>query len=168
MSQHSPRYFAFSVSLLILINNIAFSQTDQSNKNYSEIQISKTLKDFYTAYFTLQADPYPMEIQGQKIDSLLKKYCTKEFLKFYYKIEGPEELDWDPFLDAQECDIESLKTISIKKHPQKNDLFYVTYIKLYNKELTTIEVTVIKEKASYKINSLPQLTRHIDFVRSKK
>ena len=170
MFKRSSAYFKTCLILITsLICNNAISQKNcQTNENYSELQISNTLNDFYTAYFNLQSDPYPLKKQIQKVDSLLERYCTKEFLNFYKNIQGPEELDWDPFLDANYIEIEFLKTMKISKDKEKNDLYYVSYIKKYNNEATTIELTIIKEKEVYKINSLPQLTRHIDFVRSHK
>ena len=126
------------------------------------------LKAFYNAYIILQSDIKPPKVQEEKVDSLLKRYCTSVFLNFYGTINGPDELDWDPFLDAQFCSIDWLKSLTIKKDLKRNDLYYVSFIKdSSNNELTTIELSVIKEKDIYKIDSLPQLTRHIKFVRSK-
>jgi len=52
--------------------------------------------------------------------------------------------------------------MKISKDKEKNDLYYVSYIKKIIMKLQH-ELTIIKGEGVYKINSLPQLTRHIDF-----
>jgi hypothetical protein len=170
MFKQSSEYLTICFILItsLICNNAISQKNSQTKQGYSQLQISNTLKEFYTAYFHLQSDPYPLEKQTHIADSLLDRYCTKEFINFYRNIQGPEELDWDPFFDANYIEGDILKTIKISKDKVKNDLYYVSYLKKYSNEVTTIELSIIKEKEVYKINSLPQLTRHIDFVRSHK
>jgi hypothetical protein len=162
-------YFATCLIIIVCLCYNSLAQGNcQTTLNYSEEQIVSTLKDFYTAYFMLQSNLDTEKNPIQKIDSLLDRYCTKEFLNFYKNIESPNELDWNPFFNANYLEPGLLETMKISKDKGNNDLYYVAYLKKYNNEVTTIELTIIKEKKGYKINSLPQLTKHIEFVRSVK
>lgn len=86
----------------------------------------------------------------EKINSIKKKYCTANLLR---KIEK-DELDYDPFLNAQDSNIEWIKTLSVKKDTKENNLYYVSYKDTYNGTQIVIKLIVLKEKESYKIDAI--------------
>lgn len=91
-----------------------------------------------------------MPLNGKKIDSLKSRYCTKRYLD---ELSSDDDLDYDPFLKAQDYDIEWLKTLTVNKTPEKEMLYIVSYYESYKKARTTIRLKIIKEKGSYKIDS---------------
>lgn len=129
-----------------------YSCCNFAQNNLSEDQqIRDMLKEFYKIYIT-QIDKGP--INRKKENSIKKKYCTTRLLE---AIKNDKELDYDPLIDAQDADIESLKTLSIKKNIGIASGYIVTYessSKYDNYEKTSIKLTVVKEKDGYKIDSV--------------
>jgi hypothetical protein len=65
-----------------------------------------------------------------------------------------DELDYDPFLKAQDSNTEWLKTLSIKKDLKESNHYQILYLDTYNNSQIKITVIVVKEKESYKIDSI--------------
>jgi hypothetical protein len=97
------------------------------------------LKQFYTSYITQVASSEGTE---KKLDIIKKRYCTAKLLN---KIDK-EELDSDPFIDAQDVDIDWVKTLFVGKDAQKHDVYIVSYMDNYNKKRTVIKLQVINAK----------------------
>jgi hypothetical protein len=57
-----------------------------------------------------------------------------------------EELDSDPFIDAQDTDIDWVRTFFVDKDAQKHDVYIVSYMDNYNKKRTVIKLQVINTK----------------------
>jgi len=120
----------------------------QSNQPGStDEQIISMLKDFYTAYIIENAK---MPTDYEKINSMKKNYCTANLLN---KIEK-EEFDYDPFLNAQDSNIEWLNTLTVKKDIKNDNLYKVSYKDTFSGTQVLIKLIVIKEKESYKINAI--------------
>lgn len=138
-----------TLAFLFTIGVMLFSTFNcQSNPPSStDEQIISMLKEFYTAYITENAK---MPADFTKINLIKKKYCTANLLS---KIEK-EELDYDPFLNAQDSNTEWLKTLTIKKDTKENNLFQVSYKDTYSGTQVIIKLIVIKEMESYKINAI--------------
>lgn len=106
------------------------------------------LKQFYTEYITeiLKTDP-----SEKKLKSIKKQYCTAGLLS---KIQSVE-LDYDPFLNAQDADEDWLKTLSVRKDPQrKKDGYIISLVDKDTETKTTVKLIVIKEKERYKIDAI--------------
>ncbi|GAA3922825.1 hypothetical protein GCM10022209_15100 [Chitinophaga oryziterrae] len=97
------------------------------------------LKQFYTSYITQVASSEGTE---KKLDIIKKRYCTAKLLN---KIDK-EELDSDPFIDAQDADIDWVRTLFVGKDAQKHDVYIVSYMDNYNKKRTVIKLQVINAK----------------------
>lgn len=110
-------------------------------------QILIFLKEFYT-YYIIENSKMPRN--EKSIDKIKTKYCTTSFLnKISY-----EELDFDPFLNTQDCQTEFLKSLSITKRAGEFNSYMVSYMDEYNKTKITIELTVVIEKGGFKIDSI--------------
>ncbi|HEY1163728.1 MAG TPA: DUF3828 domain-containing protein [Chitinophaga sp.] len=106
------------------------------------------LKQFYTAYIAEFLKDEPSE---KKLHSIRKQYCTAGLLN---KIKGAE-LDYDPFLNAQDADEDWLKTLSVTKDPQrKKDAYIISLVDKDTQTKTTIRLLVVKEKERYKIDAI--------------
>jgi hypothetical protein len=112
------------------------------------------LKEFYTTYISEigKKRGNNERINWEKINAIPKEYCTVRLLK---EIENDKELDYDPFINAQDADLKSLKTLSIKKNIEVPNGYVVTYGDSFGKEeVSIIKVVVVKEKDGYKIDSV--------------
>jgi hypothetical protein len=118
-----------------------------SQQNYPEEQIVRMLEFFYVNYIT-ENTKMPPNIT--KIDSLKERCCTTRLLN---KLKE-DELDYDPFLKAQDSNTEWLKTLSIKKDLKESNHYQILYLDTYNNSQIKITVIVVKEKESYKIDSI--------------
>ncbi|MEI8203558.1 MAG: DUF3828 domain-containing protein [Bacteroidota bacterium] len=143
---------AFFSSMTICLNAQTIKNT-KSNVDYSEQQILNMLKSFYTDYITLNSNSDSPKTEQTKNDSILRKYCTMELLKSIGDL-SIDELDYDPFLNAQYFDAEWLKTIAIKKDSNRNDLYDITIYKSGSKEKVEINLTIVIEKECYKIGCI--------------
>ncbi len=138
----------FFTVILLFINNYSCIQ---AQSNGTDEQILKMLNNFYTDYITQMAKDGSPDMT--KIDSIQRKYCTTSLLNKISKGLSEEELDFDPFLKAQDSNLECLKTLSISKD-SSNNLYKVSYLDSYSKAKITIRLIVIKEKENFKIDSV--------------
>ncbi|MVT39401.1 DUF3828 domain-containing protein [Chitinophaga oryziterrae] len=125
--------------LLISFLVIIFSVTCKAQTKAAPDQNIIMLKQFYTSYITQVASSEGTE---KKLDIIKKRYCTAKLLN---KIDK-EELDSDPFIDAQDADIDWVRTLFVGKDAQKHDVYIVSYMDNYNKKRTVIKLQVINAK----------------------
>lgn len=134
--------------LPLLLYTASCSQSNSSSKNSDDLQIKATLKDFYTRYII---ETEKATEDWSKIEALKKKYCTSSYLK---KLAADEDIDADPFLNAQDVDKNWLNTLTITKDTgNKPNIYKVCFVFEYNQELHCIHVAMVKEGNSWKINS---------------
>jgi len=133
-------FFATSIMLLNTVNC-----NGQPQNKSSDEEIMSMIKSFYTGYIT---ENVKMPPNGSKIFSLKKKYCTTYLIN---KINN-QELDFDPFLKAQDSNIEWLKTLTVKKNVSKKGFYIVSYTD--NNKQIIIKLNVIKQNESFKIDSI--------------
>ncbi len=105
------------------------------------------LYKFYTSYIN-ECSIVPTNFE--KIDSIKNKYCTTNLLNKNKELYETQELDYDLFLNAQDCTNLSLKTLTIQKDSTKNNVYVVSYSYGDN----PIRLFVIKENGIYKIDAI--------------
>ena len=135
----------FTTAILSFNCKLACSQSNSSDE-----QMVTMLKKFYTNYITESAGT----ADEKKLDLIKRQYCTAELLKKIEQQLKTGALDYDPFIMAQDCDKEWLKTLKVKKDAVNNNIFLITYVDNYNKKQITIHLRVIKQKDSYKIDAI--------------
>jgi len=81
----------------------------------------ETIREFYTAYI-LECDQ-PLPLHFQKIDSIKGKYFSP---KLQEKLSSAE-LDYDPILNAQDCDKNWIKTLKIVPDTEQENAYKVSY-----------------------------------------
>lgn len=128
-------------------------QTNVMNEKINFIQ------SFYKEYITETCleDDLP---EWEKIEKIQEKYCSKELRrKIKEIIQEDGLLDADPFLNAQDCDIEWLKSLNVKA--DVNDSWFVvsySYTDYLNtKQNIEIRLKVISANDSYYIDDIEGL-----------
>lgn len=136
-------FFLIMSLIFITGNNCAQAQNTPADK------VITMLKDFYTAYMTQFPDISPS--RKQKLQAILKKYCTVNLIKKIPKLA--DQIDSDPILNAQDSDAAWAKSLVIEKDPKKADVFAVSYRDGGN-TLTTIHLKVVKQNDTYKVDTV--------------
>ena len=126
------------VSILIFFSSFCRAQNKSSNDSAAIM-----LKQFYTSY--ISAD------EESQLTLIKKQYCTKKILN---RIAKDEELDADPFLQAQDTDIDWLRTLVINKDAQKPNVYTVSYMSNYSKKRIINRLLVVKVGQAYKIDDI--------------
>lgn len=139
----------FRIQALIYLILCIICSCVQAQNTYSRQDELAMVKDFYVGYIT-EFSKRPTLENRKNVSEIKVKYCTKKLL---HNIENMK-LDYDPFLKAQDSNVECLKTLTVKKDLNKLNLFTVSYIDDYSKEKITINLSVIKQKDIYKIDSV--------------
>jgi len=134
------KFLIFSLFAICVFSNTASrAQVKDADK-----EIRTMLKEFYTIYIT-------EEYKDGLEDSIKKKYCTKKILN---RIKQDEELENDPFVNAQDYDLAWLKTLTINKDSQKENVYTVSFISSYDQKKTIIRLLVVKDGQRYKIDNI--------------
>jgi len=146
-----PKEFLMNTKLLsfylaLILIQISVYGCNAPQANHADQQIISRLKTFYTEYI-IQMEKLP---DKTKTDSLKLAYCTSDLLQ---TIES-QQLDYDPFLKAQDCDKEWLKTLTISKNHDREGEYRIGFLDSFKGETTEIIVKVVSENGVYKIDSL--------------
>lgn len=144
MIMKTKMLMALLAASVVLVISLSCKGNQPQDKSSDE-QVLSVLKSFYTSYI---AENVKMPPNGPKIISIKEKYCTTSLLD---KINS-QELDYDPFLKAQDCNAEWLNTLTIKADSTKKGLYNVSYID--NNTQVTVKLVVVRDKESYKISSV--------------
>src|SRR5258706_4807038 len=83
-------------------------------------EVFSMLKTFYTNYILTWNNVSSPE---KKLDSILKQYCDPQLLSKIKHKTKTGELDYDPFLKAQDIDTASLRTSSFGKDTKRVDIY---------------------------------------------
>jgi hypothetical protein len=89
----------------------------------------------------------------KKVELIKSKYFTANLLDKLDKL-NKQGLNYDPFINAQDWDIDLLKKLMIRKEIKSNNIFEVSYPDNYRKTLTKIKLIVIKQNDNYKIDDI--------------
>lgn len=117
---------------------------DGDTKEKANDTAIRTIRGFYSAYITA-CDEMPARLEEVK-----EKYCTARLLKAL----GKEELDYDPFLNAQDCDRSWIATLSVKRDTEEHDLYHVQYKDTSSQESIRLKLRLKHESGAYKIDKV--------------
>lgn len=152
----------YLISLLIIIFIFSSCKKNENKvikikakTEYSEKEIKSMIREFYSVYVTEFLSKNNLNEQKKKLDSITQIYSTKSLLdSINYEFKN-NELDYDPFLNAQDANLQMLKTLIIQKSKQKENLYRVMYLtNEYDSSFTNITLTISKENGRYKISSI--------------
>lgn len=110
------------------------------------------LQEFYQAYITEGAKN---TTDGTALHAIKEKYVTKNLLSELQQALSKGELDYDPFVNAQDFNFDWLGTLEISKDKSLPATYHVSYANSYEKDgKTHIKVAVVNEGGRYKISKL--------------
>lgn len=115
--------------------------------------IQKMLKEFYSAYIKEFANENIAESE-RKLDSIEIKFCTKSLLDSISNEFEHNELDYNPFVKAQDVSLDWIETLTVSKLSGSENKFNVQYLDKYSGKAINIYLTVVEENGSFKISSL--------------
>ncbi len=135
-----PLFLQLAFTLTILGGcNLHFTNEDD--------EAATTINEFYTKYMTTCAK---WSTSQKKLEALKLKYLTPKLLK---KLSD-EELDYDPILNAQDCDFDWLRDLSVTKDSDMANVYIVSYSPGSEYENVEIRLVVVKDEKDYKIDSI--------------
>jgi len=138
-------FFTFGIILFggLMCKNIT------AQDNYSEEQIRKVIKVFYTNYIEANS-----ELNPQKADSIKNEYCTPNLINYINTQFEEGRLDYDPFLDSQMIDKTMLENFRVIKDSINNKIYYFSYYRPYYKKFINIKLAICRKENFYKIDSI--------------
>lgn len=109
------------------------------------------VRQFYTAYIgSWLAD-------GGDPRAVLKQNLTRRFYERLQRMYEQEELDYDPFLDAQDCDASVLEKLRIEKDTLREHVYRVCLWDTYSRNYKHVELLLEHTGQSYRIDDVPTL-----------
>jgi len=153
-------YYVYILFLLQLV--ISCKENDKKDKldvdnqkvEFSDTEIKKMIKEFYTAYITQSLDTISSNENIEKLDSISQIYCTKSLLDSIKNEFENNELDYDPIINAQDTHPEMLKTMMINKNQKVNKYKVMFLSDTYDSSFEEVNLSIVKEGNKYKISSL--------------
>ena len=119
----------------------------------SKKTVEQTLKEFYTQYIT-ECDKTPTNFDT--IEKIKENFLTKALIQ---KLQMAE-LDYDPFLNAQDCDKSWIETIEIKPVTETENIYKVCYRSsdFRGEHTNCITLSLVKINGKYLINDIEGLS----------
>ncbi|MGM8360736.1 DUF3828 domain-containing protein [Flavobacterium sp. ARAG 55.4] len=134
-------------------SNKQMSIESSKNEIDKDAAIQKMLKEFYSVYIKEFTNEKIAESE-RKLDSIEIKFCTKSLLDSISNEFEHNELDYNPFVKAQDASLDWIETLTVSRLSGSKNKFNVQYLDKYSGNATSIHVTVINEKGIFKISSL--------------
>lgn len=107
----------------------------------------KMIRSFYSEYITINNE---VSVDEARLAAIKKKYCTARLLSALQQ----EEMDYDPFLNAQDCDTSWIRTMSVKHDVLENDIYHVQYKDVSTQENIRVKLKLNHENGEYRIDKV--------------
>jgi len=130
-----------NILFLFLLNTLLFTQLAHAQKDSAKLMLTR----FYNVYITAIGS----DNGEDKIQKIQQQYSTAKLTAWLKK---QEELDDDPYINAQDVDMDWLKTMQITKDAKIPNLYIVSFFDNYNKTRRYVKLFVAKEGNKYKIS----------------
>ncbi|MEP3582121.1 MAG: DUF3828 domain-containing protein [Cyclobacteriaceae bacterium] len=135
----------FRLTLLTAIINI----TTLTAQNPSTDEGAQFLRNFYISYINT-CDQVPMKYD--ELNQYLSESCTVELLNRIDELE----LDYDPFLDTQDCSKQIIPSLNVTKLENTEHGYEVTYAGY--QDTIRVKLTLEISESNFRINSIIGLT----------
>lgn len=151
-----------TLHLLLAISLFTFQTVNSQNKieaiNHTQEHI-EFLKEFYMEYVSFDENQISGKEAYQNYLSVLEKYCTPSLNEKILRANETFEIDYDPFLYAQDISPVLLQTLQVKKYGKQKNLYEASfrsfnYFKQDNSDITKIKFEIINTENGCKINAV--------------
>lgn len=115
-------------------------------------QPSEMLYQFYHQYIT-EGDSSPTRRSIGVQDSLLRANCTVELMDKLDADIKSGRLDWDPFVRAQDFDVNWLKTLQVKQEGATG-WFVVSFLEDFTQRWTHVRLKVAYTNRRFRISEV--------------
>lgn len=122
--------------------------------NGSNPEAVKMLTTFYHAYLDEIVTATDLPASEKRLDSLRMAYCDPKLIAHNNAAFENEELDYDPFINAQDADESMRDSVTIKYVENSNNQYEVSCKSAYSDEVITVLVTVGEINGEVKIVAL--------------
>lgn len=133
-------------------------KTSVHKEGQQQDSASYILRQFYTEYITewLRND----DIGNNKIEAIRKQYITRQLFDELQRMYKEGKLDYDPFLEAQDCDKSVLEKLRIEKDTVQANVYRVYLWDNYNQKYKEVSLLLEYEEYGYKIGNILSLPNY--------
>lgn len=128
-------------------SNTAIAEPQVKNSETANDSAINMIHSFYDEYIPANNG---LPVDEARIKTIKKKYCTARLLN----VLQDEEIDYDPFLNAQDCDLSWLNTLSVKRDAEESDLYHVQYKDTSSQQTIRLKLRLKNESGTYKIDKV--------------
>ncbi len=111
------------------------------------------LHKFYTSYITISSGEITKS-NALLSNTLIRSNCTQKLCDSIQAQTKSGDLDWDPFLDAQDVIYSWLQTLSINKNPNLTHGYVIRYFDTYSQKESVIYLHVAMQSGKYLIDDI--------------
>lgn len=122
-----------------------------SQDNQPQDPAYMAVQRFYTAYIGAWL------AEGGDTRAVLKQNLPRSFYDRLLRMYGQTELDYDPFLEAQDCDESVLERLRIEKDPLREHVYRVCLWDNYHRDYKHVELLLEHTEQGYRIDDLLSL-----------
>lgn len=145
----NPKIFFIAV-LTVLVSCGQGGRKQSSAANNDQTAAIEMLRVFYTLYIT-ECDK--MTTDEKAVASIKNKYLTKELSARLSDVG----LEYDPFLNAQDCDKAWIETLEIAPETDRENAYKVCY-RYDNEHKNCITLYLAKDNGRFLINDIRDLS----------
>lgn len=153
-----------SISIPAPAQNGSIDSNDTtSSSQQAQLRGMEMLREFYTLYIT---ENDKMKRDDLRIATLKEKYVTPKLIAKIDSAMLYYNLDYDPFVNAQDYDTAWIKTLEIAPVPERTNTFDICYT--YNKNSKSCTTVVLVEsEGKYMIDNFDGLDDKISVLKEK-
>lgn len=140
----------------LLVENVGIGERKSDNAVSPEQQdpAFSAVQQFYEKYITeISKDA----TDNKKIEAIRKQYVNQRFLDKLQNMYQDMELDYDPFLAAQDCDKSVLDSLRIEQDTVRTGIYNVYLWNNFNKKYDKVTLLMKQDGQAYKIDDVLSL-----------
>lgn len=153
-----------SISIPAPAQNGSIDSNDTtSSSQQAQLSGMKMLREFYTLYIT---ENDKMKRDDLRIATIKEKYVTQKLIAKIDSAMLYYNLDYDPFVNAQDYDTAWIKTLEIAPVPERTNTFDICYTYNRNSKSCTT-VVLVESEGKYMIDNFDGLDDKISALKEK-
>lgn len=134
-----------------------------SSSQQAQLRGMEMLREFYTLYIT---ENDKMKRDDLRIATIKEKYVTPKLIAKIDSAMLYYNLDYDPFVNAQDYDTAWIKTLEIAPVPERTNTFDICYTYNRNSKSCTT-VVLVESEGKYMIDNFDGLDDKISVLKEK-